>query len=176
MVGLIAGRKALPIALNAIAKSKHRDKVILNVIGEGPNTEQSKALIERLGLNNVHWFGVRPNEETKREISKADLLFFTSLLDATSTVIFEALQANTPVMCHDTCGFGAVIDATCGIKIPLINVSKSIKLFSQEIDKLIENPTKIEALKQGCRPKVEAYYWNEKGKKLYNIYKECLVK
>ncbi|GAA3508722.1 hypothetical protein GCM10022393_20460 [Aquimarina addita] len=174
-VGLIAGRKALPIALKSIAKSKYQNKLVLKVIGDGPNIDSCKTLAVNLGLNNVDWYGGIPNDETKKVIADADMLFFTSVLDATSTVVFEALQADTPVMCHDTCGFGNVIDETCGVKIPLKNVSSSIQMFSQKIDELIEHPQKLQYIKNGCKVKIKDYYWNEKGEKLYNIYKKCLM-
>ena len=79
-------------------------------------------------------YGQISNIQSKQIIANSDMLFFTSLLDATSTVIFEALETQTPVLCHDSCGFGFVIDKSCGIKIPMINLTKSIELFSKAID------------------------------------------
>ncbi len=173
-VGFMTGRKALPIALKSIAKSRHPDRLILNVIGNGPNIDSYKRMAKRLGLKNVYWFGNVTHAEAKKEISASDILFFTSVLEATSTVIFEALQSNTPVLCHDTCGFGNVIDDTCGVKIPLVNVSSSIKMFSKRIDQLLENPKKLRDLQHGCKERIKDYYWDEKGKKIYDIYKKCL--
>lgn len=173
-VGNTSGRKALLIALESIALSKYRDKLVLNVLGDGPNTNKYKTLAKKLGLNNINWYGNVTNIKAKNKIADSDILFFTSILEATSTVVFEALQSNTPVLCHNTCGFGDVIDDTCGIKIPLVNVSNSIKMFSQKIDGLIENPKKIIDLKKGCKEKIKDYYWDEKGKTTYDIYKKCL--
>ena len=174
-VGLLTGRKALPIALKAIAKSKHKDNIQFNIIGTGPDEETCKELALKLKLKNISWKGSIPHEEAKKAIANSDMLFFSSLLEATSTVIFEALQANTPVICHDTCGFGNVIDDTCGVKIPVISVTNSIDSFANEIDKLYENPNKLNILKQGCQKRLEEYYWDQKGIKLFNIYQQCLA-
>ncbi|WP_051477574.1 glycosyltransferase family 4 protein [Aquimarina pacifica] len=173
-VGFITGRKALPIALKTIAKSKYKDNLILNIVGDGPSANLYKTMAEQLGLDNVNWLGSVTHKEAKKLIEASDMLFFTSVLEATSTVVFEALQANTPVLCHDTCGFGNVIDDSCGIKIPLENVSNSIEMFSEKIDQLIENPEQLKDLKKGCSERIKDYYWDEKGKKTYDIYKKCL--
>lgn len=174
-VGLINGRKALPIALRAISKVIHKDKIILNVVGDGPNIDFCKNLAKNLGLK-VHWHGKIPNVASKKVIASSDMLFFTSVLDATSTVVFEALEASVPVLCHDSSGFGKVIDATCGIKIPLKNVKSSVDSFSKKIDYLVDNPKMLINLKKGCKERIKEFYWDEKAKQLYTIYKKCLEK
>ena len=173
-IGHMAGRKTLPIAIKSIANVKNRDKVMLNVIGDGPNSDKCRKLVDQLNLDNVVWYGEVPNVKAKKIIAKSDMLFFTSILDATSTVIFEALEADIPVLCHNTCGFGEIIDETCGIEIPMVNPRVSIKLFSQAIDDLVEHPQKIKTLKTGCHQKVKDHYWSTKGAKMHDIYLECL--
>ena len=173
-VGNLHGRKALPLALKAIAKSKYNGEIVFNVIGYGPNLRNFKNMASGLKLDNLIWHGKIPNVEVKNIISNSDLFFFTSLLDATSTVIFEALERNVPVLCHDTCGFGHVIDSTCGIKIPLENPKNSIRRFSFEIDRIIEDPERLIRLKKGCSLKIKDYYWEQKAMKMEEIYRKCL--
>lgn len=50
---------------------------------------------------------------------ESDLFFFTSIMEATSTVLVEALMNRLPVLCFDTCGMGTIVDETVGCKIPL---------------------------------------------------------
>lgn len=174
-VGIVNGRKALKIAIQAVANSKHKNKLILNVIGDGPNLEKCKCLANKLKLENIVWHGKIPNENSKKIIAESNLLFFTSVLDATSTVIFEALQEGIPVLCHDYSGFGFVIKETCGIKIPLVNPKHSIKNFSEKIDFLVENPSKLQDLQRGCRVVAEQYNWNKKANAMNQLYIRCLT-
>tara|TARA_R110002049_G_scaffold309052_2_gene516251 strand:+ start:9810 stop:11060 length:1251 start_codon:yes stop_codon:yes gene_type:complete len=173
-VGKLHGTKALSLALKAISKSKYKNQLIFNIIGYGPNYKKYKKLASDLKLKNIVWHGKTENVKVKDIIANSHLFFFTSILEATSTVIFEALERNVPVLCHNTCGFGYVIDETCGIKIPLINPKESINQFSYEIDKIIENPKKLSQLKKGCRAKIESYFWDTKASKMNEIYNECL--
>lgn len=173
-VGIVTGRKALPIAIKSIAKSKYRAKLILNVVGDGPNIKRCKKLAKQLKLDNIIWHGKISNIESKKIITESSMLFFTSVLDATSTVIFEALEVNTPVLCHDISGFGTVINDSCGIKIPLLSPRKSIIKFSEKIDFLIENPEEFKNRLRGCEEVIKKYYWDEKAQKMHKIYKQCL--
>ncbi len=45
------------------------------------------------------------HEEINSIMQESDLFFFTSIMDATSTVVMEAIQNRLPVVCFDTCGF-----------------------------------------------------------------------
>lgn len=174
-VGIIKGSKALPIALKAIAKSKYKEKIQINIVGDGPNLGQSIKLVEKLQLQNVTWSGRIPNVESKKIIANSDMLFFSSLLEATSTVIFESLEAGTPVLCHDSFGFGNVIDNTCGLKIPMISPNESIEMFSKKIDFIFENPSILDSLKDGCYAKIKQYSWDSKAEQVFKIYKECML-
>ena len=66
-------------------------------------------------------------------MSRAHVLLHTSLAEATSTVILEALARGLPVVCHDACGMRIAVDDRCGIKVPLIDPNTSIKGFSRAI-------------------------------------------
>lgn len=173
--GMVKGGKGLPIALQSIANLRRKEEVHLHVIGDGPNLEKSKILARKLHLKNVTWYGRISNEQSKQIIADSDILFFTSLLESTSTVIFEALETQTPVLCHDSCGFGFVIDQSCGIKIPMVNLSKSIELFTKALDEIIENPLILEPLKIGCSLRIKEFYWESKAKQVYNLYKQCSI-
>lgn len=172
--GIIKGSKGLPIALYSIANIRNKEGVHLQIIGDGPNLEKSKKLAQKLQLENVTWHGRSSNEQSKQIIANSDILFFTSLLEATSTVIFEALESGTPVLCHDACGFGNVIDESCGIKIPMISPVKSIELFTDKLNHILENPAILQSLSIGCYERIKQYYWDSKAQQLFDIYKECI--
>lgn len=172
-VGINKGSKALKIALKALAKTNNPDKFILHIIGDETNNNKTIALAKKLNLNNIIWHGRIENSETKKIMGDCDLLFFTSLLEATSTVVFEALERNTPVLCHDAHGFGNVIDKTCGIKIAMKSPKNSINEFAKSLDYLLENPNVLIELKKGCSSRLEYFLWSYKTEKVYEIYKKC---
>ena len=74
-------------------------------------------------------------------VGKCDLLIHTSLKEGTPHSILEALGMGIPVICHDTCGMGAVINQMNGFKIPYVDVNTSVEFIVNLLVKLINNPT-----------------------------------
>ena len=81
-------------------------------------------------------------------IDLAAAFVFTSLQEATSTVVPEALSLGLPVICHDVCGMEVAVTPECGIKIPLLDPATSIRGFVEAILKL-SHPMELERLSAG---------------------------
>ena len=174
-VGLLKGRKGLPIALKAISKSKHKDKIELKIIGSGPSANDYKLMSERLNVaKSVKWLGKLPNELTKEIISESHFLLITSVLDATTTIVFESLQSLTPVICHDALGFGDVVDYSCGFKFPMLDFETSVNGLSNIFDNIFDNEIDYKGLQNGAKTRLSQYYWDKKATMLFNEYKDVI--
>ena len=172
---MLKGRKGLPIALRAISKSKHKDKIELKIIGSGPSASNYKSMSERLGVaKSVKWLGKLPNDLTKEIISESHFLLITSVLDATTTIVFESLQSLTPVICHDALGFGDVVDDSCGFKFPMLDFETSVIELSNIFDNIFDNEIDYKGLQNGAEKRLSKYYWDQKAKMLFNDYKDII--
>lgn len=60
-------------------------------------------------------------------------------MDLISTVILEAIQNKLPIVCHDTCGFGNIVNDSIGRKIELRTPQDSISDFARVIEELYHN-------------------------------------
>ena len=169
--GLHIPRKALPLALEALARLEKYSVVHLDVLGEGPMTDAWKRLSLHLGVDHlVTWHGRRPLHEALAVLSKGHVLLHTSLLEATSTVILEALSFGLPVICHDACGMGIAVDQRCGIKVPLIDPDTSIKGFSQAIEQLANDRALYDRLSKGAIERARLLTWDNKVQKFSEAY------
>ncbi|HBK95260.1 MAG TPA: glycosyl transferase family 1, partial [Porphyromonadaceae bacterium] len=109
-VGKFDFRKQLPLALNALAAANNK-QIILNVYGQGNEVQEreAKQLVSELGISDqVVWHGNQSHAVVQQAMREAQLFFFTSVSEDTSTVILEAISNRLPVLCFDACGFGAV--------------------------------------------------------------------
>jgi glycosyltransferase involved in cell wall biosynthesis len=173
--GRIIGGKALPIALYALNKIKNEIQIKLHVIGDGHDRRQCVMLAQKLGLDSIiHWHDWMEHDESIRLISKSDAMLITSIQDSTSNVVMEALSHGVPVICHDLCGFGNVIDETCGIKITAVNPQKSIDGFANAIRNLANNPALLTNLSNGALARASEFTWDHKMKALASIYNEVI--
>ena len=175
-VGKFDFRKQLEIALRTIAELKGLD-IKLTICGSGNEKQNQsyKELASRLDIEQqVVWRGNIPNEAIFKEMCDADLFFFTSISEDTSTVVLEAISNHLPVLCFDTCGMGYVINEKVGMKIPLSNPHKSVEEFAQKITHLHDNPALLQQLAEGCKERQQELSWESKALQMIELYKKCL--
>ncbi|MBB3839613.1 glycosyltransferase involved in cell wall biosynthesis [Runella defluvii] len=177
-VGKFDFRKQLHLALEALALSNNK-RVILNIFGTGNERTLMKyqKLCDNLGISEqVIWHGIKSNEIILSIMRSAQLLFFTSVSEDTSTVVLEALSNQLPVLCFDSCGFGAIIDEKVGIKISLTNPSQSVHDFAQALNYLESNRDILKELSANCVARQRELSWDNKALQMLNLYQECLSK
>lgn len=168
--GVHIGRKGLPILLHALA-SMRTAQIEVTVLGEGPQTEAWDTLAGKLGVRHmIRWMGKLPYPAAMAEMGRADALVFTSLMEAASHVVLEALSMGLPVVCHDACGMSLAVDDTSGIKVPLKNVETSVKGFSAAIRTLLTDPVELRRLTAGAARRGTELTWDAKVAQICEAY------
>jgi glycosyltransferase involved in cell wall biosynthesis len=177
-VGKFDFRKQLPLALKSIAQTKNK-KIKLNIFGKG-SPEQEKGLMQLASdlniTDQVIWHGNQSNHVVLNAMKTAQLFFFTSISEDTSTVVLEAISNRLPVLCFDACGFGAVIDDEVGRKISLSNPTTSIRQFAKELNYLEDNRALLYKMSQNCKQRQIELSWGVKAKNMLDLYNNVLKK
>ena len=171
-VGKFMFRKQLGLALRVMAEMTD-DPVVLDVVGSGSPWEEShyREIADKLHLGNkVVWHGQVSQKEVGRMMDAADIFFFTSVHEATSTVVMEAISHGLPIVCFDSCGYGPVVDERIGIRIPVSKPDESVRLFVGAIRKLVSSPQKMDELSSNTQEKVASLTWDAKIREVLSIY------
>ena len=172
--GVMDGRKALDLALKALAeikKAKRADLIELHIVGDGEYYRQWMALAESLDVaENCVWLGRMGHEETLDIMAMCDLFWFTGWREATSTAIVEALAMGLPVLCHDCGGMGEAVNDSCGIKVRLINPEYSIRNFSRALMTIMDNGDMIEKLSRGALIRANELTFQAGAERMMTIY------
>lgn len=177
-VGKFDFRKRLDLAITTLTKVANL-KVILKVLGTGSYTQtnEMKSLVQRMGVQDkIQWMGSCPHEQVVNEMQTADLFFFTSVNEDTSTVVLEAISNHLPVLCFDTCGMSAVITNDVGIKIPLTKPEQSVNDFAEKIDYLYNHRDVLREMSMNCKQRAEELSWDNKAKQMVELYKKVIDK
>jgi len=173
-VGHFYFRKQLSLALHTIASLKNKSNVRFHIAGNGRD-EFYKQLAVKLGVDGICvWHGKIKNDEVHQLMRESHLFLFTSVYDETSTVVLESIENYLPVVCFNTSGFGAIVDESIGYKIELSNPEQSAIQFAEIIDNLNEDREKLSLLSKNCHKKIIELSWDEKMKKVMNIYQDVL--
>ena len=170
-VGKMDFRKQLGLALMSIGKTGN-DKIILHIVGGG-EAEQYKSQVAALGIaERCVWHGNQPNDVVNNAMRNAQLFFFTSVSEDTSTVVLEAVSNHLPVLCFDTCGMATVIDSNVGRKIPLSNPAQSVNDFARILNELEHDRGLLKQLSANCRQRQIELSWEEKAKTMVKWYEK----
>ena len=167
-------RKQLPLALKAIAIANNPN-VVLDIYGGGSDVQiaSAKKLVDSIGINEkVVWHGNQPNDVVNNAMRNAQLFFFTSISEDTSTVVLEAVSNHLPVLCFDACGMAAVIDHNVGRKIPLSNPAQSANDFARILNELEHDRGLLKQLSENCKQRQIELSWEEKAKTMVEWYEK----
>ncbi len=169
--GHLIERKAAIILLKALALSKlTKEEVQFQIIGGGPLEEMLHKQSESLGLNNIEWIKNVDHNTVFKLMSEADFFVHTSIREATSSVIPEALSTGLPVICHDANGMSIAVNDSCGIKIPMESPEASIRYFHSAIERLVLNKQLINELAIGANNRSREISWDSMAETIANDY------
>lgn len=173
-VGKFDARKQLGIALDTVSILSSKIPVELHICGTGTDDQvvHYKQMAKRLGIqDNVVWYGKVPMNVVHEVREQSHMFFFTSVMDATSTVLVEAIQSCLPIVCFDTCGMSSIVDDSIGTKIPLTTPEQSVKDFAGAILEYYRNGDLLQKKSMACKEKMVDLSWETKAKIMVELYK-----
>jgi glycosyltransferase involved in cell wall biosynthesis len=174
--GLHIPRKALDLALAALASLPEGTAWQLHVLGEGARTSRWRSQAQALGLaDRCHFHGWLARDKAMQVMASSHLMLITSLRDLTSTVTVEALALGLPIVCLDHCGFGGVVNGSCGIKVPVTTPHEVTEVLTAAIAKLAADEASRFELAKGAVLRALDYSWEKKGEVVDGIYRRLLA-
>jgi glycosyltransferase involved in cell wall biosynthesis len=174
--GLFQGIKALPILLRAMATFDRKDALLLDVLGEGPESELWKKLAEEIGIEDrVRWWGMLPRDRALDIMRKSHVFVHSSVKEGTPHVVLEALSMGLPVICHDACGMGTAVTESCGFKVALHDPGTSVEGFTAALKKLHDDPLILSKLSRGALVRACELTWESKILRLSEAYRSAVA-
>ena len=172
-VGLHTYRKALNLALHALALVDPKIQWELHILGEGEKTTAWEALADQLKLSSRCFFrGWLPRHETLAAMHTSHVMLITSLRDLTSTVTIEALANGLPIICLDHCGVSHVVNDGCGIKVPLTTPKEVVQQIAAAVERLGQDEGLRQQLAKGALARAADFSWEKKITELNQVYDE----
>lgn len=153
--------------------------VELHICGTGNDdaVNEMKRMAEICGIaSKCRWHGNVSHDKILKMMASSDLMFFTSIMEATSTVVLEAITVGLPILCFNTCGFGPIVKDFAGITVELSNPYKSVQDFAHELSLLYQNRAVLNDISTRMLEKRQELTWEAKAKKLVRHYEEILKK
>lgn len=158
--GLDVKRKAIGLLLDALLKVQS-DRWEISLFGDGSLSPANTEKVARLG-EKVNLCGKVSREEVQSAMRNSHLHIISSLGEATTTVLFEAMSKGIPTMTLDHCGMAGVVCDKCGIKIPIESYDRVTSRMAAEIDRLIAEPERVTTLSKGVLECSKRFMWDNR--------------
>jgi glycosyltransferase involved in cell wall biosynthesis len=160
--------KALFLAVEVMQQLRDKD-VKLVVVGVAEDEVPAS-----FATDNIEYRGMVSHAEAMEQMRLSDAMLFTSLFEGTPHVVLESLHLGVPVICHDACGQGDVVDQRCGIKVPLESPEVSVHEFVSAIDSLMQDRVQLSGLASGALERARELTWGERADQVIGIYEQVL--
>lgn len=172
-IGRLDGGKAPMIVLEALAKMGDDAKRLhVDFLGDGPLKERCENYVRERGLGDVVTIhGHVGRSEVLTMISYAQLMVLTSLYDANTTVVWEAMAHAVPTMCLDHCGMRDTIKDGSGIRIPLGSWNEVVDRVAAQLRKIVCKPDILKVMAEKLLEDRMDYTWEKRHIKFEELYK-----
>lgn len=177
-VGWIDSRKALVLILDALKRMKDASKIRLHILGDGDLIEKYKTYTKTSGLDNVViWHGRVPRDEVFEIMNNSHLMVLPSLMDANTTVIWEAMAMGIPTLALDHFGFHDTIkNGETGFLIKPNNYRQVVNDITSVLIKLQQSNgmSLLQSMAENVVEDRKNHLWEEREKFFENVYNEAI--
>jgi glycosyltransferase involved in cell wall biosynthesis len=174
--GRLEHRKALPLALEALASVKGIQARLL-VAGSGALRPRLETMAGKLGLTGrVEFLGSVPYAMMQSLFERADVFLFTSLRDSFGSVVLEAMAKGLPIVTLDHQGVGSFVPNDAGIKVPVTNPKETVQSLAAAIEKLAKSPDLLCGMRLASWNFAREQTWSRRAEQMTKIYQEVVAR
>lgn len=160
-----------------LAATQHplAEKVVLRLVGDGPQMGALKALSERLGLaDRVTFTGAVPYEQVPAELAKLDIYAALSRQESFGVAVLEAGAAGRPVVVSDAGGLPEVVQhGVTGLVVPREDPAAA----ADALLRLATDPAQRIIMGESGRQHVRDHYaWDACVQTMISVYEDTIRK
>jgi glycosyltransferase involved in cell wall biosynthesis len=171
-LGRLVPYKGADILLEAAAPLLRAGRMTLEIIGDGPQMPELKAIVARENLVHAVAFpGWVAHEQVRRHLAKARIFAFPSVREFGGGVVLEAMALGLAPVVIDYGGPAELIPDGCGMIVPMGNRDELIHAFRDALDRLTADPAAVHATGLRAQRHVRAHFtWSAKAQQLLMVY------
>ena len=174
-IGRIDSRKALSILIDAFKHVQCKSLFKVHVVGKGPLENTMKSYSHDIGLDSVFvWHGHLTRTAVIDKLRGSDLHVITSVSEANTTVIWEAIQCGVPTLSLNHCGMRDVIKNSTGIRIDISSYADVVREIGNKLNEIGNNPSLLSEYSAGIEESFHEHHWRNRIGFFENAYKTAI--
>lgn len=173
-VGSIVESKGVKDLFEAFLRiSKINTLVELVFIGEGKEIVGLKLATQKSNVKNrIHFLGALPHSETIEWMGKSRILVLPSYQEGQGVVLLEAMSVGTPCIGSKVGGIPEIIDNKNGWLFTAGDINELSKILLEAL-----NDEQLWKEKSDyCLEFIKKFSWDQIGRKLIDIYYQCIIR
>ncbi len=176
VIGTLDARKSVGVFLEAMAQVRNRDKLHVDIVGDGPLRARLQGYDCEHGLDGlITWHGQLPRVEAVKIFNRAHLHVITSVSEGNPTTIWEAMSYGVPTMSFDHCGMHDILCSKCGILVPIAKrYEDCVSTVARNVDALLQHPERFRQLAHGTVECAWKFTWAKREEFLNKLYDDLL--
>jgi glycosyltransferase involved in cell wall biosynthesis len=175
-VGRLVALKGVDMLIEATAPLIRNGRVVLDIIGDGPEMSRLRDLVGRENVaDGVRFAGWVDNKELPSRLVQSDVFGFPSIHDFGGAVVLEAMALGLVPVVINYGGPGELVNDDVGYRIPMGSRIHIIKGLRETLSHLAAEPSVLLKKRDQARQRVRQFFtWPAKAEQIMEVYKWVL--
>ena len=174
--GRLVPYKGADMLIEATAELIESGKVVLDILGDGPEMPRLKHMVSKRHLENgILLPGWMSHETLQARLANAHVFGFPSVREFGGGVLLEAMALGIVPVVVGYAGPNELVTSRTGFRIPLGTRSEIVAGFRKTLTAIVENPECLRPLSKAARFRVFGLFtWKAKAEQSLAIYEWLL--
>ncbi len=175
-LGRLVPYKGADMLIEAAAELLRSKKLVLEIIGFGPEQPRLQTMVQTLGLETaVSFAGKIPHSELSARMQHADLLTFPSVHEFGGAVVLEGMAAGIVPVVVDYGGPAELVSAKSGCLLPLAEREAIVASLRATLDSIVADPAQLaEKSRLAVERAFGLFTWPAKARQTLQVYRWAL--
>jgi glycosyltransferase involved in cell wall biosynthesis len=170
-LGRLVPYKGADMLLDACEPLLQEGKLILDLIGDGPQRGALEATIATRSIANVTLLGNIPHDKLASTLASYDVLGFPSIREFGGAVAIEAMALGVVPIVPNYGGLGELVSQATGYLVEMGTREQIVERFRSTLQTIVADPSVLAAKSVAAIDRVNRHFtWDAKAQVVLSVY------
>ena len=174
-VGRFTLLKGVDMLVEAAAPLVRSGAIKLDLIGDGPQAAELRALASREGMPESIFAGWVANDKLQERLTQSDVFAFPSVREFGGGAVLEAMALGLVPIVMDYGGPAEYVSPSTGFRLPMRSRPEIVASIRSLLERLAADTSPLEAMGERARAHMfRSFTWDAKAAQVLEIYRWVL--
>lgn len=175
-LGRLVPYKGADMLVEAAAPLVREGRVVLDIIGDGPELPRLRGMVEGAGIaGGVEFPGWIPHAKLGERLTRAHVFGFPSVREFGGGVVLEAMALGVVPIVMDYGGPAELVTPGTGFLLPMGRREGIVASLRERLARLVDEPSMLSDMSRLGRARIAALFtWEAKARQVVEVYRWVL--